>query len=122
MESVFQACCKNERRMKTSARHLEQLLNRSIRAGRFQAQEFDTLTKMYAMLYSAYAEVSFLKIIHMPGGFLDSEIEKIRGQRNLEDQWKLCLELCFERISSDVNKGEVANKRQIYIVFTKNAN
>lgn len=39
---------------------------------------------MYALLYSAYVETSFLKLIHTPKAFTESEIIQIMAERNLE--------------------------------------
>lgn len=36
-----------------------------------------SLTKVYALLYSTYVETSFLKLIHTPKAFIESEIMQI---------------------------------------------
>lgn len=86
------------------------MLNQAIR--RNATSEIDTITKLYALLYSAYAETSFLKLIHTPRGFSVSEIENIQNQRNLEAKWSKCFELVFQKISTSTNAGEIANKKQ----------
>jgi len=71
-----------------------------------------SLTKMYALLYSAYAEVSFLKLIHTPQAFSESEISEIERGQNLEEKWNKCLEFAFNKLNSNANLGEIANKKR----------
>lgn len=109
-KDIYVASCKNERRIKNEVRQLNQALNNAIKNNR--RQEIETLTPILALLYSAYAEVAFIKMIHTPYGFEPSYIEQILSQRNLEEKWKKCLEFAFDRILNESNKGEVANKRK----------
>jgi hypothetical protein len=64
------------------------------------------------LLYSAYAEVSFLKTIHTPYGFDESFIDQIQSARNLEEKWKKCLELAFRNIEKRTNLGMIRNQKQ----------
>lgn len=74
---------------------------------------------MYALLYSAYVETSFLKLIHTPKAFTESEIIQIMAERNLEQKWLKCVDLAFNRLNT-TNLGEVANKNKHYTDFYKN--
>lgn len=107
---IYVASCKNEKRIKNEVRQLNQALNNAIKNNRHQAIE--TLTPILALLYSAYAEVAFIKMIHTPYGFESSYIEQILSQRYLEEKWQKCLEFAFDRILKESNKGEVANQRK----------
>ncbi len=81
------------------------MINRSLKNNRMD--EVETLTKVYALLYSAYAETAFLKIIHTPYGFSDDYIQQIQSASNLETKWLKCLEFATSNLN---NKGDVANK------------
>lgn len=83
---IYVASCKNERRIKNEVRQLNQALNNAIKNNR--RQEIETLTPILALLYSAYAEVAFIKMIHTPYGFEPSYIDQILSQRNLEEKWE----------------------------------
>lgn len=107
---IYQASCKNVKRIKIEIRKLNQTLNNAIRNNR--SQEIESLTPIIALVYSTYAEVAFLKMIHTPYGFENSYILQIQSQRNLEEKWKKCLDFAFDRIQNNTNKGEVANKRK----------
>lgn len=110
MIEIYKASCTNVKELKSKRKILNKLINQSIRAG--AVGELDALTKLYALLYSAYAEVSFLKLIHTPCGFDESEIAMIQDQRNLEEKWLKCFEMAFRKINTDSNAGELANKRK----------
>ena len=87
------------------------MFNRSVKLN--DHSSFEALKKLYALLYSSFVEVSFLKVVHTPYGFTENEISQILEQRNLEQKWARCLELAFRRIDNMTNKGEVQNKKQI---------
>lgn len=108
MIDIYKASVKNVQELKKQARIVKLLLNNALRANRMH--EVNALTKTYALMYSAFAEVSFLKLIHTPYGFQESYIDQIMSCRNLDEKWNKCIELAFNQISHDHNKGEIANK------------
>ena len=85
-QDIFVASSENLKELKKHRNRLKCLVNRAIREN--SLSELDSLTKVYALLYSAYVEVSFLKLIHTPKVFSDSEIEQIQKNRNLEEKWR----------------------------------
>lgn len=70
-QDIFVASSENLKELKKHRNRLKCLVNRAIREN--SLSELDSLTKVYALLYSAYVEVSFLKLIHTPKAFSDSE-------------------------------------------------
>ena len=108
MQVIYEASVKNVRELKKQVKVVKLLLNRALRANRMQ--EVDALTKTFALMYSAYAEVSFMKLIHTPYGFTEPYIQQIQSCRNLDEKWTKCMELALGQISSDHNKGDIANK------------
>ena len=108
MIEVFTACCDNERELHKEAKKIKRLFNNALRNNR--VQEIQTLTKIYALVYSAYVEVSFLKTIHTPHGFDESIITQIQTARNLEEKWIKCIDFAFDGIRTEHNKGEISNK------------
>lgn len=109
-EEVYRACVDNVRELKKHRRRLVMLANRAIREK--NTADLDTLTKFYSLLFSAYAENSFLKLIHTSKAFTLQEIADIQSKRNLEEKWKKCVELAFYKINNNANLGEIANKKQ----------
>lgn len=109
-KKVYNACSDNVRALLKHRRRIKILVNKAIRNK--DNQTIDSLTKLYALLYSSYVEVSFIKLIHTYGAFSESEISQIQSKRNLEEKWQKCVELLFSRINSPTNLGENANKKQ----------
>jgi hypothetical protein len=111
MLQIFQACVKNVRELKKQGTALKRLFNQSVRRNDHSA--LHALKCLYALLYSSFAEASFLKVIHTPYGFSENEILQIKEQGNLEKKWIKCLDLAFQKIDSMSNKGEIQNKKLI---------
>lgn len=109
-EVVYRACVRNIKELKKHRRQLNRLVTKALKEN--DDVIIETYTKLYALLYSAYAEVSFLKLIHEPNAFSDSEIDVIMRQRNLEDKWEKCIELSLIKITNDVNRGVINNKKR----------
>ena len=75
---------------------------------------------MYALLYSAYVEDSFLKLIHTPQALTETEIRDIQRGRNLDEKWKKCAEVAFMKITNGADWVEIANKKQtLYRILDK---
>ncbi len=108
-EEIFTASTENLRDLKKQRKRICALVNRAIREK--QDPDLISLTKMYALLYSAYVETSFLKLIHTPKAFTESEIIQIMAERNLEQKWLKCVDFAFNKLNT-TNFGEVANKKQ----------
>lgn len=108
-QTIYEACVKNCRDLKSKKKELIRLLN--LAANKNSQNEIDTLTKLLALLYSAYAETSFLKLIMTPFAFDDcSYVEEINSQRNLEDKWEKFFEIVLKQYSSN---ADFNNKKQI---------
>lgn len=108
MLEIYKASVKNVKEVKKQAKVIKKLLNQALKENR--VCEIDALTKTYALMYSAYAEVSFQKLIHTPHGFSDDYIQQIEEKRNLTEKWEKCMELAIKQIENGGNKGEIANK------------
>lgn len=107
---VYKACVENIRELKKHRKRINRLVNKAIREK--QNEDLKSLTMMYALLYSAYAELSFLKLINTPGAFSDSEITQIRQSRNINDKWFKMIKFALNRYINSRNSGDIANKRK----------
>lgn len=110
MIEVYKACTKNVKELKKQRGILEKLLKQAIRDNKKENIQF--YTYLYALLYSSFAEVSFVKLINTPYGFNEAEIKTIMRCGNLEEKWIKCFELAFSKIENTVNQGEIANKKK----------
>jgi hypothetical protein len=109
MLQIYQASVSNLRELRKQKKNLKRLFNKSVRGN--DHSSFNALTKLYALLYSSFAEVCFLKMIHTPYGFSDNFIQQIQEQRNLEQKWQKCLTLAFAQIENMANRGDIQNKK-----------
>lgn len=110
MIEIYKACCKNQRDIKSQATTIKRMINNAVLYGR--KSEIVALTKMYALLYSAFAEVSFLKLIHTPYGLSEDMILEIQKQQNLEEKWKKCIELAYLEINKHSILGRINNEKK----------
>lgn len=105
---IYEACVKNCRDLKSKKKILLRLLN--LAANKNSQNEIDTLTKLLALLYSSYAENSFLKLIMTPYAFENcSYVEEINKQRNLQEKWEKFFEIVLSNYSLN---AELENKEQ----------
>lgn len=111
MIEIYRASVDNVRELNKQRTNIKRLFNQAIKRNDHSA--FNALTKLYALLYSSFAELCFLKVIHTPYGFSEEEISQISSERNLEQKWTKCLEIAFSRIINISNAGEIQNKKQI---------
>lgn len=107
---IYRAATENVRELKKNEKILNKMINSAIKS--HNDQELQTLTKLYLLLFSTYAEASFLKLIYTPYGFSEEEIYSIKQMRNLEAKWEKCIELCLKKLKNKINKGEVQNKNK----------
>lgn len=109
-EEIYRAYVSNVKELEKHRTIIVLLANRAIKENK--EAELGTLTKVYALLYSAYVEDSFLKLIHTPKALTENEIMYIQRGHNLEEKWKKCVELAFMKLNNRANSGEVANKKK----------
>jgi hypothetical protein len=110
MLEIYQASTENLRELKKQYKTILRILNQSLKNKRHA--EIQALTKVFALMYSAYAEVAFLKTIHTPYGFNEQIILDIQSKKYLEAKWLKCIEVAFINLNSINNAGEIANKKQ----------
>ena len=94
---VYEACVENVKRLKSQRRRLNQMVNREIKGGCNEIY-LDAFKYSYAMLYSVFAEASFLKLLNTPYGFSEAELNNITSASSIEEQWRRCFEIAFKRI------------------------
>jgi hypothetical protein len=107
----------NVRELKKQRTNLRRLFNKAII--KHDNPSLNVITKLYTLLYSSFAEVCFLKMIHTPYGFSETFITEIFKQRSLEEQWNKSIECAFSQVLSIPNRGEIQNKKRILIRHLK---
>lgn len=109
MLDIYNACCMNVKEIKKRAKNIKRMINNAILNKR--NEEIITLTKVYALVYSAFVEVSFIKLINTPYGFDEEKIKVIQSKSNLEEKWLTCINLAFLTIKKESNITDINNKK-----------
>ena len=103
---LFQAQVKNVRELDKAWTHIKRSINTALTKDNQASAVIHT--KLLALVYSAWLEATFSKLIHTPYGFELNEISQIkdacisrRGYRgNIVNAWKKCVDIAVSRIDS----------------------
>jgi hypothetical protein len=102
--AVFQAQVRNVQSMKTAVNQVRRSINDALRANDFPRAE--SFTKMYALLFCAWAEANFSKVLHTPYGFEIDEIAQVQAAKKADGiaaAWKKCVQLGLTHL--DAKRG-----------------
>ncbi|MFP2516516.1 hypothetical protein [Buttiauxella agrestis] len=95
---VFQSQTKNVKELDRAWRIAKISLNLALKNDR--VAEARIHTKTLALIYSAWTEALFSKLIHTPYGFELTEIENIKNIKGMENKWRRCLKLAKAKVLS----------------------
>ena len=110
---IFQAQTRNVRSLNQAITQINRAINHSLRAS--DTTSANVQTKILALVFSAWAEARFSKLIHTPYGFKLNEIRQIKiiqKRYGLEQGWEKCLQLALRKVSPVSKGSEIPNKRQ----------
>lgn len=97
---VFQAQVLNVRELEQAWRHIKRSINSDLVANNHTSARIHT--KTLALIYCAWSEAIFSKLIHTPYGFELGEIEQIKtAQRtSIVEAWRKCIELASAKVGA----------------------
>lgn len=110
---VYRAQTENVRMLNQARKQINKAINYALRKGDIVSSQVQT--RILALVFCAWVEANFSKVIHTPYGFTLDEISQIKRayQRpNLETGWKKCIELGLRRISNPKKSNHIPNIRQ----------
>ena len=93
---------KNVRKLKKVEANLVRTINTYLKKN--DSFQVELNTKLYALVYCTLSEAQFIQIVNTPDGFMDTEIEKIKAEKNrngVVKAWELLFDMAFEKV--DVN-------------------
>ena len=87
IEAIFHAQTANVRELSTAWRHINRTINSALCEDNSKLAELQT--RILGLVFCAYAEATFSKLIHTPHGFTADEIHQIKstGKSNIVDAW-----------------------------------
>jgi hypothetical protein len=101
--AVFQAQVENVRALESAIGQIRRNINFSLRHN--ASSIANSLTKLYAVLFCAWAEANFSKVVHTPYGFSIDEIGQIQTAKSagITAAWKKAVELGLRHL--DASRG-----------------
>jgi len=97
--AVFKAQVENVRELDAAWKHVKRSINRDLVKGNQSSARLHT--KLLALVYCAWLEAIFSKLIHTPYGFALSEIAQIKlaSRNSIVDAWKECINVATLRVN-----------------------
>jgi hypothetical protein len=111
--AIFRAQTENVRSLDQARRQINRSINYALRKGDLKSTEVHT--KVLALLFCAWVESNFSKVLHTPYGFTIDEIQQIKNSHQrfgLGIGWKKCIELGLARVSNAPKSNYIPNIKQ----------
>ena len=111
IEIIFRAQTDNVRELEVAWKHINRTINDALRNNNDKQANFQT--RILGLIFCAYAEATFSKLIHTPHGLSADEISQIKkkGKRDIVQGWLKCLRLSTLKIES-IGSNHVPNMVQ----------
>lgn len=100
-QKIFSAEVINVRQLEKAFKHNKMIINEHLRLNRISLA--DMHTRVLTLIYCAWVEASFIKLIHTPAGFTDEEIKGLmttKKNEGLAGAWKKCIELGVNKVTN----------------------
>ena len=100
VKKIFSAQCDNVKELSNAWIHINRTINKALIEDNKKLVSFQT--RMLSLVFCAYSEATFLKLIHTDNKFSSDEINQIKksGNSSVVNGWKKCLELAIAKIDS----------------------
>ncbi|MFC1580874.1 hypothetical protein ACFL4N_08180 [Thermodesulfobacteriota bacterium] len=110
--NIFKAQTENVREIGKAWRHLQRTINRELVCDNLTSASLHT--KLLALVFCAWSEANFSKLIHTPHGLTLDEIQQIKAlaNSNIINGWLKCLELGLRRVSNTPKSNYIPNIKQ----------
>jgi hypothetical protein len=110
--AVYNAQTKNVQELSKVRKQINRAINNALKRGDKVAEQ--ALTKSMALVFCAWVEANFSKVIHTPYGFSLDQIQQIKAvyvKNGLEKGWQKCVELGTLKASKRKNSNYIPNVR-----------
>lgn len=94
--AVYQAQTKNVKMLKKAQAQMRRSINLALRSSDEVSAEVHTRT--FALLFCAWAEANFSKMIHTPHGFTLDEIAQIKRESTITEKWQMAVNLGLRKV------------------------
>lgn len=119
IHEIFKAQTENVRELDKAWKHINRTINEAYRSDNRTLASFQT--RMLGLVFSAYAEAMFSKLIHTPSCFCGEQINQIKneGRKDIISAWKKCIELGTDKIESNKSNHVPNIKKKILELLDK---
>jgi hypothetical protein len=109
---IYRAQTENVRELEKAWTHAQRLINRDLINDNSTAATHHS--KLLALIFCAWSEANFQKLIHTPHGFELDEILQIKlsAKHDIVQGWQKCLEIGLQRISAKPKSNYLPNIKQ----------
>jgi hypothetical protein len=109
---IFKAQTDNVREIEDAWKHVQRTINQEYIHGNLVSAFLHT--KSLALVFCAWSEANFLKLVHTPHGFELDEIEQIKAIASIDivQGWHKCLQLGLDRVSKTPKSNYIPNIKQ----------
>ncbi|PMM16012.1 hypothetical protein BCT62_24905 [Vibrio splendidus] len=113
IHEIFKAQTENVRELDKAWKHINRIINEAYRSDNHTLASFQT--RMLGLVFSAYAEATFSKLIHTPCCFTGEQVNQIKneGRKDIISAWKKCIELGTDKITSNKSNHVPNIKKKI---------
>lgn len=110
--NIFRAQTENVRDIIKTWKHVQRTINHELVCDNLTSASVHT--KLLALVFCAWSEANFSKLIHTPHGFEFDEIQQIKtlAKGDIVDGWLKCLELGLHRVSKTPKSSYIPNINQ----------
>lgn len=117
--NIYKAQCDNVNELRSAWKHINRTINTALREDNLKQVSFQT--RMLGLVFCAYSEATFLKLIHTNSKFTSDEILQIKtcAKSSIVNGWKKCLELSTIKIDSKASNHVPNVKKRTLELITK---
>ena len=110
--NIFRAQTENVREIIKTWNHVQRTINHDLVYDNLTSASAHT--KLLALVFCAWSEANFSKLIHTPYGLELDEIQQIKNlvKGNIVDGWLKCLELGLHQVSKTPKSNYIPNIKQ----------
>ena len=108
--NIFKAQTQNVRELLVAETHLNRSINHALRSNNCSSAKMHT--KVLSLIFCAWSEANFSKLIHTPHGLpikLIEEVKRIHKTNGLGAGWKKAVELSSKRIKTSCRSNYIPN-------------
>lgn len=112
-KAIYEAQCANVRALLAARKQIKTNINEALRAKKDHQAE--ALTKTLAVVFTAWVEASFSKLLHTPHGFDLDEIATIKATSsiNVVNGWEKCIDVAIRGHNANVSGFDDSDRRRL---------